>query len=185
MTDEQIIGLYFQRSEQAITATADQYGMLLYRLSFRMLHDHEDADECVNDTYFAVWNKIPPTRPNHFATFLSKITRRLSIDKWRKKQATMRGAGQVAIAVEELDGTLGTTEGPEDMLLYSELTRAVHGFIGSLREQERRVFICRYWYMDPIADIAFNFGFSQAKVKTMLCRTRKKLREHLEKEGII
>lgn len=183
MTDSQIIDLYFRRSEQAITETAVQYGKMFYRISYNVLHNNEDAEECVNDTYLTAWNQIPPTRPNHLSVFLSKITRRLSIDKWRRNTAAKRGGGQLDMAVEELDWTLASKDDIEEDYIRSELTRDLNAFLNKLPDNERRVFICRYWYMDSIADIASEFGFTQGKVKTMLMRTRNKLKVYLQEKG--
>ena len=183
MTDPQIIELYFRRSERAISETAARYGRLFFQISYNILHNHEDAEECVNDTYLTAWNKIPPTKPNSLSVFLSKITRRLSIDKWRRNSAAKRGGGQLTLAVEELDRTLSSGEDLEENFIRSELTRDLNAFLNKLPDQDRRVFICRYWYMDSVADIASDFGFTQGKVRTMLMRTRNKLKVYLEKKG--
>ena len=183
MTDQQIIALYFCRSERAIAETAAQYGKLFYNVSYNILHNNEDAEECVNDTYLTAWNTIPPTKPTYLSTFLCKITRRLSIDKWRTKTAQKRGGDQMTLAVEELDRTLASDDDVEGTYIRRELTQELQNFLRQLPEQECRVFLCRYWYMDSIADIAKDFGYTQSKVKTMLLRTRRKLKAHLEEKG--
>lgn len=183
MTDQQIIALYCRRSEQAIAETAAQYGKLFFSVSYNILRSNEDAEECVNDTYLTAWNIIPPTKPTHLSTFLCKITRSLSIAKWRSKTAQKRGGNHMTLAIHELDHTLASDENLEEHFTREELTQTIARFLRSLPDQERRVFICRYWYMDSISTIAGNFGYSQSKVKTMLLRTRKKLKAHFEQEG--
>ena len=183
MTDAQIIELYFRRSERAISETAAQYGNMFYRISYNILQNREDAEECVSDTYLTAWNRIPPTRPARLSVFLGKITRSLSIDLWRKKTASKRGGGQLDLALEELDWALSSGDDPETQYLRKDLTRLLNDFLRSLPDTERRVFISRYWYMDSAADIASDFGFTQGKVRSMLMRTRNKLRVYLEEEG--
>lgn len=183
MTDTEIIELYFCRSEQAIEETAIHYGHLFYRIAYNILTNREDAEECVSDTYLTAWNTIPPTRPNRLGVFLSKVTRRLSIDKWRKNTAVKRGGGQLTLALEELEGSLSAQSDVEEHYLQQELTELLNRFLLGLPEQERNVFICRYWYLDSIREISQDFGFTQGKVKSMLMRTRNKLRTYLEKEG--
>ncbi len=184
MTDAQIIELYCLRSEHAISETAAQYGGLLYHISYNILHSHEDTEECVNDTYLKAWERIPPAKPNYLSVYLGRITRRISIDKWRYSSALKRGGNQLTLAVEELDRTLSTGETPEDGYLRKELTQTINAFLRGLPRDERNVFICRYWYLNSIAEISSSFGFSQSKVKSMLMRTRNKLKEHFEKEGV-
>lgn len=183
MTDNQIIALYFHRSERAITETAAQYGNLFFSIAHNILHNRQDSEECVNDTYLAAWNTIPPTRPKQLSVFLGKITRRLSIDKWRINSAAKRGGGQLTLAIEELDWALASPDNLEEQCIPSELTEHLNAFLKGLPEHEQQVFLCRYWYMDSIADIAHDFGFTQSKVRTMLMRTRNKLRAYLESKG--
>lgn len=183
MTDQQIIDLYLNRSEQAISETASCYGQLLFRISHNILNNREDAEECVSDTYLTVWDQIPPDRPKQFSSYLGKITRCLSIDKWRHQQAGKRGGGQLTLAVEELNHVLPSDSNVEDTLLRNELTATLNAFLKSLPRDERNIFLRRYWYMDSIRSIADTLGFSQSKVKTTLSRTRKKLKHYLITEG--
>lgn len=183
MTDNQIVELFFHRSERALEETAARYGQLFYRISYNILTNHEDAEECVSDTYLTAWETIPPTRPNRLGVFLSKITRRLAIDRWRRITAAKRGGGQLALAVEELDYCLASRENVEEDYIKKELTGLLECFLSELPETERDVFLCRYWYMDSIREIAADFGFTQGKVKSMLMRTRNKLKIYLERKG--
>ena len=108
MDDKRIIELYFSRSEQAIKETDTQYGRYCYRIAYNILHSPEDSEECVNDTYLSAWNQIPPTRPNYFSVFLGRITRGLSIDRWRRSHSQKRGKGQLPLAIHELEDTLSS-----------------------------------------------------------------------------
>jgi len=183
MDDERIVELYWSRSERAIDETASKYGGYLNSISFNILASREDAQECVNDTYHDAWRSMPPHRPSMLATFLGKITRRISIDRKRRQTAEKRGGGELTLALEELGDCVSGGGEAASELERRELVRLVNRFLETLPAAERRVFICRYWYMDPIADIAHRFGFSQSKTASMLHRTRGKLRTLLEKEG--
>lgn len=183
MDDQAIIDLYFDRSESAIAETAQKYGSYCYCIAYNILADKEDSEESVNDTYMAAWNNIPPRMPSVLATFLGKITRNISLNRWKSLRAYKRGGGEVTLALEELDGCIGGGENPEESLEKKELLRCVNHFLAGLPEMERKVFVCRYWYLDSVPDIAGYLGWSQSKVTSMLHRTRAKLRKQLEKEG--
>lgn len=183
MDDNGILDLYFRRSEAAISETALKYGSFCQSIAMNILSNHEDAQECVSDTYLAAWNSIPPRRPSLFSAFLGKITRHLSIDRWRSRSACKRGGGEMELALEELDYCIPGGESPEQILARKELSLAINRFLEALPETERSIFLCRYWYLDPISRIAENFGFSQSKVSSLLHRLRGRLRAHLEKEG--
>lgn len=183
MDDKQIIGLYFCRSEQAIEETASKYGRYCYSIAKSILPSHEDAEESVNDTYLDAWKSIPPHRPNSLKLFLGRITRRISIDRWRRLTAEKRGGGEMPLLLEELQECLADTSTPEKRLEQRELSRVLNNFVLSLPAPEQRVFLCRYWYMDSIRSISHRFGYSESKVKSMLHRTREKLRNSLQKEG--
>lgn len=185
MEDEKIIALYWDRSEAAISETDKKYGNYCFSIARNILTNKEDAEECVSDTYMAAWDAIPPQRPSLLATFLGKITRNLSIDRWRTQNRQKRGGGEVALALEELQDCIADPRTTESVLEGKRLAAVFNAFLDSLPETERRVFLCRYWYLDPIADIARCYGFSVSKVTSMLHRTRKKLRITLEKEELL
>ena len=182
MEDARIVELYWARSERAIDETSAKYGKYCYAIAHNILANAEDADESVNDTYLAAWNSIPPHRPAILSTFLGKIARRISIDKWRARSAEKRGGGELALALDELSECVPSDTNVEQIVEAEELGKAIDRFVMALPIMERRVFICRYWYLDPVASICQQFGFSQSKVKVMLHRTRKSLRSYLEKE---
>ena len=184
MDDSSIIALYFARSEQAIQETDTKYGGFCYSIAYNILANREDSEESVSDTYLSAWNVIPPRKPNPLAPFLGKIVRHISIDMWRKKGALKRGGGEVPLALEELQECVASGENPEQRYEQKELIRQVRQFVAGLPDTERRVFVCRYWYLDSTADIAKRFGFSENKVSSMLHRIRGKLEKHLKREEI-
>ena len=183
MDDSAIVQLYFDRSEDAISETDRKYGPYCYTIAHNILANKEDAEESVSDTYLAAWNAMPPRRPSILSTFLGKIIRRLSIDRWRIRTAYKRGGGELPLALDELSECVSGGETPEQTLMRRQLALRFNQFLQGLPETERSVFLCRYWYIDSIAQIAERFGFTESKVTSMLHRTRGKLRTWLEKEG--
>ena len=183
MDDSSIVELYFARSEQAIQETDTKYGGYCYSIAYNILANQEDSEESVNDTYLSAWNSIPPRKPNPLAPFLGKIVRHISIDMWRKNGALKRGGGEMPLVLEELQECVASGENLEERYAQKELVRQVRNFVASLSDTERRVFVCRYWYLDSIASISERFALSQSKIKTTLFRCRNELREYLEKEG--
>lgn len=182
MEDQGIVELFYDRSEQAIVETDKKYGGYCYTIAYNILASREDSEESVSDTYFSAWNTIPPRKPTLLQAFLGKITRHISIDRWRKQSAQKRGGKELTLALEEL-GECVDTRGMEAEITHRELSRVLNGFLASLSETERNVFLCRYWYMDTIETIAKITGFSQSKVTSMLHRSRGKLRTKLAEEG--
>lgn len=183
MDDKSIVDLYFGRDQEAITQTDKKYGHYCYRIAYNILTNREDAEESVSDTYVAAWRAIPPRRPSVLSTFLGKITRHIAIDRWRERNASKRGGGEVPLALEELQDCVAGMQNVEMDYERKEIIKAYVKFLDALPVTERRVFLCRYWYVDSVEAIADKFGFSQSKVKTMLHRTRSKLRKQLAEEG--
>ena len=183
MEDERIVELYWTRSEQAVEKTAAKYGKYCYSIAYNILTNKEDAEESVSDTYMTAWRAIPPRRPSVLSTFLGKITRHISIDRWRERSATKRGGGEVPLALEELKDCISGMQDVEMEYERKEVLKTYVKFLEALPTTERRVFLCRYWYVESIETIADKFGFSQSKVKTMLHRTRVNLRKQFAKEG--
>ena len=183
MEDKRIVDLYWQRNERAISETDAKYGKYLHSISYQILQNAEDTEECVNDTYMDAWQTMPPHRPSILSTFLGKITRRISIDRWRKHCAEKRGGGEAALALDELEACVSGTGDVESELERHELQRKLNAFLLKLPQLERQVFMCRYWYLDSISDIAKHFACSESMIKSMLYRTRNRLRTMLEKEG--
>ena len=183
MDDKSIIDLYWARDELAISETDKKYGTYCRSIAYNILTNNEDADECVNDTYMGAWNSMPPHRPNALQIFLGKITRRLSIDRWRYNTAEKRGGSQTAVCLDELSDCIPSGSSPEKEAELHALQESYDRFIAGISQTERRVFLLRYWYLEPISAIAKTSHFSESKVRSMLHRTRQKLRNHLEKEG--
>ena len=182
--DAQIVEMYWNRNEQAITVTAEKYGTYCYSVAYGVLHNEEDSKESVNDTYMSAWNSMPPHKPAILKTFLGKITRRLSIDRWRRRNAEKRG-GEIAEVLDELSECISPIGDPIAEIEKEMLDKTINTFVRELKDTEQRVFLCRYWYAKPVKEIAKLFGFSESKVKVMLMRTRNKLKARLETEGLL
>jgi len=185
LEDSEIIGLYWDGSETAIEETAKKYSRYCHSIAFNILYDNEDARECVNDTYLHAWNAMPPNRPNCLATFLGKITRNLSLDRYRQYSAKKRGLGQVELALSELDEAIPSASSVEQETDGKELVEALNRFLESLPEQKRIVFVQRYWYLLPVKAIAKHSGVREGQIKSTLFRTRNALKAFLESEGVI
>ena len=185
MDDSRIIDLYWSRSECAISETDQKYGKYCYSIAYNILTNNEDAEESVSDTYMAAWKAMPPRRPAVLATFLGKITRHLSIDRWRSQNRYKRGGGEIILALEELEDCIADNRTMEKVYERKQMALVFNRFLESLPETERRIFLCRYWYLDSVSDIANYYGFSNSKVTSMLHRTRKKLRAVLQKEELL
>ena len=185
MEDSAIVDLYFLRSEAAIVETDRKYGKYCFTIAQNILANREDSEESVSDTYLAAWKSIPPRRPGVLATYLGKITRRIAIDRWRAKCASKRGGGEVIFALEELEDCIPDRCSLEETVARKELSCCINRFLDGLPQQERNVFLLRYWYLHPVADIAERFGWTQSKVTSMLHRLRGKLHKQLAKEGLL
>ena len=173
------------RSENAISETDKKYGRYCHYIAFGILQSEEDAKECVNDAYFRVWNAIPPHQPICFKTFLGKITRGLALNRWEKLAAKKRRGGQVSIALDELAECIPDTQNTEDISEDIVIKDTLNRFLDSLPSEARNIFVRRYWYLLPIKEIAKEYRLSENKVAVILFRTRKKLKDELEKEGIL
>lgn len=184
MEDEHIIELYFARSEAAIVETSAKYGAFFRGISRNILNSEQDAEECVNDAYLSAWNSIPPKRPDNLRAYIARIVRNLSLNRWNKLNAAKRGGGEVPLALEELEGCIPAADTVQRETDRAELAGVLNSFLRGLGGEKRDVFLKRYWYLVPVKEIAEQYGMSESKVKSMLLRTRGKLREFLEKEGI-
>ena len=183
MEDEAIVALYWQRSEEAIVETDRKYGSYCRTIAFNILEDRWDTEECVNDTYWKLWDIIPPTQPSLLSALLAKITRNLALDRRKFNRAEKRGGGQVALALEELAECVGSgsvEERMENRLLAELLNR----FLDSLSQKNRQLFMLRYWYFCTVQQLADSLGLSESGVKMSLLRSRRELKALLEKEGV-
>ena len=183
--DQKIIDLYWNRSENAITETAVKYGRYCTAIAYGILGSREDAQECVSDAYLTAWNAIPPRRPADLGTYLGKITRNLSIDRLRTRSREKRGGGEAPLALEELEEVVAGSDSQENEAVRKELTAALNRFLAGLTQQERYVFVRRYWYLDSLTDISEKTGFSGSKVASMLFRLRGRLKKQLMKEELL
>ena len=183
MDDEQIIDLYWNRDERAIEETDQKYGAYLTTIARNVLDDPEDSRESVNDTYFAAWKTMPPQRPNILSAYLGKLARRISIDHFRQRTRLKRGGGAYVASLSELEGTFSAGNSMDQIMDTKLLGHAINAFLRTLHPQARTAFIGRYFFMDCMADVARYCGMSESKAKSMLHRTRKKLKVYLEKEG--
>lgn len=183
MEDAQIVTLYWDRDERAIGETDKKYGKYLHTIAYNILADREDSQESVNDTYLAAWDSMPPHKPAVLSTYLGKITRRISIDCFRRKNAQKRG-GEYALSLEELEQCVGRNTTEESVNLQA-LADAIGNYLETVSLDARRVFIGRYYYLDPVKEIARYCHITESKAKMLLLRTRQGLWEHLQKEGFV
>ena len=183
MEDSRIVDMYLSRDESAISHTSDKYGRKLRSLAWRILENTSESEECENDTYLEAWNLIPPNEPRTYLfPFLGRITRHLALDMCRKRSAAKRSAILCELS-DEMEECLPAEEGPDSKTDSIVLMDGINSFLGNLSEEQRILFVRRYWYFDPVSDLCSRFGWSQSKVKTTLFRLREKLRDHLRKEG--
>ncbi len=185
LSDACIVDLYWQRAESAITESDAKYGKFCRHIAYNILLDREDTEESVNDTWLDAWQSMPPHKPSVLSAFLGKITRRISIDRWRRKHASKRGGGEMELVFDELADCVSAQNDVETEIEIQETARIIGEFLDTLPVTERRVFLRRYWYMDSVACIARDFAFTESKTASMLYRVRGKLREKLEKEGYV
>ena len=184
MEDDQIIELYWQKNADAISETANKYGSYCFTIAENILHNTEDSEECVNDTWLRAWNAIPPQKPGVLRIFLAKITRNLAFNRFHARNAEKRGGGEIALVLDELGECLGGTDA-EAAYEAKELRQCIRQFVRSLPEREGNLMARRYFFAEPVADIAKRYGLSENNVMVILSRTRKKLKAHLLKEGYL
>lgn len=184
MEDKQIIDLFWDRDETALTETERKYGGYCRTIAYNILQSREDSEECVNDTWLRAWNAMPPQRPNILQAFLGKITRNLSLDRYKLGHAAKRGGGQTAVALDELAECIPSGQDVEQELALRELSRLLDDFLRTLPERECCIFLRRYWFVDSTKDIASRYQMAEGSVKSGLHRTRQKLKVYLEKAGV-
>ena len=183
LDDNRIVELYLMRDETAIKQTTEKYGSRLRSLAYGIVKDQQTAEECENDTYMEAWNTIPPHEPRSYLyAFLVRITRHISLNRCRDRSRLKRSAFISELSTE-MEQCIPATDDVECRIDDMALSNAINGFLSTLDEEKRNIFVRRYWYMDSIADISKRFALSESKVKTTLYRCHIKLREHLSKEG--
>ena len=184
MNDERIIELFFERSEQAIKELDGKYGKVFHSLSFKILNNHQDAEECVNDSYLGTWNAIPPAKPNPLLAFVCKIVRNISLKRYEQNTAAKRNS-HYDVAMEELEGCLASAVTIEEEIAERELTEIIEAFLNSLSKENRVIFLRRYWFFDTYTDIAKQVGLTEKNVSVRLTRIRKELRNYLLEREVL
>ena len=183
MDDEAIIQMYLERDEKAIIATSEKYGAYCFSIASNILDNHEDAKECVNDTWLGVWNSIPPQTPNPLVSYVCRITRNLSVKRLRHNMAAKRNS-YYDVSLAELEECIPAAQEQEPWE-EQEVTKVLERFLRELDTGSRVMFVKRYWYAESVAQIAETFGMKENSVSVKLMRLRKKLRKKLEKEGVV
>ena len=182
MTDSEIVALYWKRSEEAIACTIQKYGRYLLRLALNILHIREEAEECVNETYLSAWNQLPPDKPEKLLPYLGRISRCLALNRCDYLTAQKRNA-DFAVQLSELEDILSAPDTPQQQYERAELAAAISEFLRAQGEEDRNLFVRRYWYSDSIRDLAERYGLRENTVKSRLLRIRQRLKTYLEKEG--
>ena len=183
MDDKQIIELYFERNEQAIKETQNKYGAFCHRIAMTILGIHEDAEECVNDTYYSVWKQIPPTVPEVFKVYLGRITRNLSISRFRAMRAKKRYSS-MEIMLSELNDCVPSSSNVEQTIEVMQLSDYISEWLDSLPEEDCALFVRRYWFGDEVQELAKKCGITAAKMAQRMLRLRKSLKAALEQKGV-
>ena len=183
MEDFEIVELYWDRDENAITQSDLKYGRYCKSIAYNILFSHEDSEECVNDTWVRAWESMPPNRPERLGAYLGKITRNLALNMYDKMKALKRGNNQTDVCLDELSEVLGHASDVQQHLDVTTLTESINRFLRTLDSETRKIFVRRYWYMSSVNEIAWQYKITPSKVKMSLLRTRDKLRTYLIKEG--
>ena len=183
MGDDEIIEMLFLRAEESISAIEKKYGAACRKIALNILENEEDAEECVNDAYLGVWNTVPPEKPNPFSTFLFRIVRNLSLKKLTSNRAEKRSA-MFEELVSELEDYLPSAETVENRMEQIELAKAINDFLATLTQENRKIFMKRYWYSKNYEQIAEETGLSKGTVSMRLVRMREKMKKFLNERGI-
>ncbi|MBR6237328.1 MAG: sigma-70 family RNA polymerase sigma factor [Firmicutes bacterium] len=200
MNDSNIVDLLFRRSDQALKEIKNKYGDYCFCIALNALGSKEDAEECLNDTLFAVWGRIPPEKPDDLKAFVGSIARNISISRYRRENSQKRGGGEIPLALEELSQVisgngaavsvgsslaLSSRGDPEEAAIAGDLQYGINDFLKKIPERDCDIFLCRYYYLFPTEEIAKRFGLNRNHVLMILSRTRKKLARHLKEEGYL
>lgn len=183
MQDEAIIALYWERDESAIRYTDEKYHIYCHTIADRILHSEHDAEECVNDTWLRTWNTVPPQKPSNLRLFLGRITRNLSLDRYRRMHADKRGGGELPLVLEELGDCATHTDTVFEEVAQKELAEQLQRFLQALSIRDRTVFLKRYFYAMSVGEIARQLGMTENHVSKILARARERLKSILE-EGL-
>ena len=178
IADEQIIELYWQRNERAISETDVKYGQFLYKIAYNILHDKLDCEECQNDTYLDIWNAIPPERPNVFPAFITQIMRRTAIDRYKQKMSKKRIPSELTLSLEEFDVEAVQYDNAE------ELGRIISDYLRTLSDKQQFMFIGRFYIADSVVNIANDLGITASAVYKELGKIKSKLKDYLERNEV-
>ena len=182
MDDQTIVALYLARDEAAIALTQEKYERYCQSIAEQILQSREDAQECVNDAYHRAWDTIPPEKPSILSSYLGMLTRHIALDRLKARMAQKRGGGEVPLLLDELQECIGESDAQQEESVA--IREALDGFLSTLPQRTRMIFVRRYWYTDAVATIARDYGLRESYVSTILSRTRKKLRKYLHGVGI-
>ena len=183
MNDEEIVRLYYERSEDGIAQSEQKYGRLCRSVIRRILPDERDAEECLSDVWIRTWNSIPPEKPRVLGAFLARIARNLALNRYKAKSAQKRQGDAFALSLDELNDCAVSLPDPESETAAAELGASISAFLRTQSEEVRSMFVLRYFYCESIEELSARFRCGESRIKTTLLRTRRKLREHLIKEG--
>lgn len=184
MEDQLIIKKFFERSEEAVRELSDKYGALCKGIAYRILGNEQDAEECLNDAFLAVWNNVPPESPDPLSAYVCRITRNISLKKYHANTAKKRNT-QYDLALEELEECLAGDSSVEDEILAKELKQGINDFLPGLKKIDRIIFVKRYWFLESVSEIAESIGRNNNYVTVHLHRSRKKLENYLKQKGLI
>lgn len=186
MDDKKIIDLFWNRDESAITMTEAAYGRYCRTIAYNILGVEEDVQECLNDTWLGAWNSIPPAKPDCLSAFLGRITRNLAISRYRAGHALKRTGDRLSESLDELGECAScSSDNVSETVDRKALEKAINEYLDTVSEKQRKLFVRRYYYMDPVVDIAEMYGLGTSDVKVTLLRMRRSLQKHLEKEGLM
>lgn len=185
MEDQEIVELYWKRDESALEHSREKYHGYLSRIAQQILYDREDSEEVVNDTYFKAWQSMPPQRPSKLSIYLGRLTRHGAIDYLRRRTSQKRGGATYEMCVEELEESVPGGETPQQALEEKLLVQLLNQFLETLSPQARALFLGRYYYFDPLWEVARYCGMGEGQAKSQLFRIRKRLKAYLEQEGFV
>lgn len=183
MEDNQIIDLFFERSEKAITELSSKYNTICLKTALNIIGNYEDSEECVNDAYLEIWDLIPPHRPNPLLSFLLRLVRNISVNRYKYIHAKKR-TGNYQECIDEFEGFISTNETPEDSYIAKEISKHIDEFLDNMNKRNRLLFVRRYWYMDSYSDIAKITGMREGAIRTRLSRQRELLKQYLLERGV-
>ena len=180
MNEKVIVNLLWKRSESALQAVRDKYFAYCHTISIKIVLNEQDADECFNDLLLKLWESIPPNKPDNLTAYIGKIMRNISINKYKEKKRQKRNGSDLDISLDGIEGFIGVEDDIDDYIVGELISDYLH----TLPKVNRMIFVARYWYFEPISEIAENFNFTESKIKSILYRSKNGLKDFLIKEGI-